>query len=212
MKHFPQAQASMLLILFSLLSLLCLPGFSFPTSANYSTLPGHRLQKRVEIPPFPDVEEVKKHMTPGQPPKDRAIFYSQALFSTEELKNRYNGVLLSETDNGDEWMTFMRGPFLERMLREIDGKPTWTDDELDIAIGRVSQAFAERSSGIVRVVLQENHNPKYPSAWNDYEWPALKKNNDVDKVLAWWVKKNGDNPTGDGTEVWPCDMSGNNPI
>ncbi|EFR03590.1 hypothetical protein MGYG_06584 [Nannizzia gypsea CBS 118893] len=221
----PRAYLS--LILFACLCLQWLPVFALPSSDNFTSIPtrhhhhhllhhrhhrhhhDHRLGKRVRNPPLPTTEYAKTKMKPGTPHKDKAIFYTaNTLFSALHLIQRFNGQGLSDTDNGEKVMSMEGGPFAESAQLFIEDKETWDDDEKDIAIGQVSQAFAERASGIVRVVFPENYSPSVrPNAWTVYEWPALKKNPDVTKVLAWWVKVAGDEPKGDGTEIWPCDMT-----
>lgn len=208
-------------ILFACLCLQWLPVFALPSSGNFTSIPTrhdhyhhhlhhhHRLGKRVLNPPLPTVEYAKTKMKPGTPHKDKAVFYTaKTLFSALHLIQRFNGQGLSDTDNGEKVMLMEGGPFAESVRLFLNDEDTWDDDEKDIAIGQVSQAFAERASGIVRVVFPENYSPHVrPNAWTQYEWPALKKNPDVTKVLAWWVKVGGDEPKGDGTEIWPCDMT-----
>lgn len=210
---------------FILLVCLCvqwLPVLALPSSGNFTSTPTryhhrhyhhhhhhHRLEKRVLSPPLPTTEYAKTKMKPGTPHKDKAIFYTaQTLFSGLHLIQRFNGQGISDTDNGEKVMDMEGGPFAESTKLFLNDKDTWNDDEKDIAVGQVSRAFAERAKGIVRVVFPEDYSPHIrPNTWTEYEWPALQENPDVTKVLAWWVKKGGDEPMGDGTEIWPCDMT-----
>ncbi|KAM5471341.1 hypothetical protein MauCBS54593_003681 [Microsporum audouinii] len=206
-------------ILFACVWLQWLPVFALPSSGNFTSIPTfyhphhhhhhHRLGKRVLNPPLPTTEYAKTKMKPGTPHKDKAIFYTaNTLFSAHYLLQRFNGQGIADTDNGEKVMLMDGGPFLESQKLFLNDKDTWEEHETHMAVGQVSQAFAERARGIVRVVFPENYSPHArPNVWTEYEWPALKKNPDVTKVFAWWVKVGGDEPKGDGTEIWPCDMT-----
>ncbi|KAJ5167589.1 uncharacterized protein N7482_003183 [Penicillium canariense] len=173
------------------------PVHSYPTTLSNTT---QALSKRTPNPKIPTAEEAAKHLKKLGPGKQ--VFYRD---TTHEAPSHYarkiGGGLLANADDGDGWANLEGGPFRERALRVIDNKPTWSEIEVDKAVQAVSNGYALNAEGDVVVVLPYNI-PNTFSFW-DGEFEVLKKNENVDKILAFDMNNPTVEPKGSPRELWP---------
>ena len=186
---------AILLLLFFAASIA--PVHSYPTTLSNTT---QTLSKRTPNPKVPTAEEAVKHLKKLGPGKQ--VFYRGTVqLAASEYAKKIGGGFLEDASNGDGWATLKGGPFHERVMRMVDDKPTWDDEEVTEAVQAVSDAFALNSEGDVIVVLPYNI-PNEHSHW-DGEFEVLKENPKVDKVLAFDMKDSTVEPKGSPRELWP---------
>lgn len=174
---------------------------SYPTTLSNTT---QILEKRVLIPPIPPLAEFVRHLRPLGP--GRQVFYGGGTQqAASHYARRIGGGLLGNADTGDGWATFQGGPFQIRNDLMSRGRPTWNDQELFQAVQAISNAFAWIASGDVVVVLAYNM-PNIPSHWPG-EFETLKRNPNVDKILAFDMKDPTAEPQGQPRELWPKEQA-----
>lgn len=115
---------------------------------------------------YPDLDKCREKVSVA---KDKSVFYS-AVGKHEEKPQQFadqlpDGVLLREA--------FPSG------FTDKDDKATGYKKFLD----RASQAFAEKSSGVVHVLLPTNKDNIDKKVWTKTEKPALTSNKDVTRIV-----------------------------
>ncbi|KAF3393785.1 hypothetical protein F1880_004596 [Penicillium rolfsii] len=186
-----------LLLLLIFLAVTIAPVHGYPNTLSNAT---RTLSKRTPIPKIPTARECAEHLRKLGPGKQ--VFYMSVTHeAASHYARRIGGGLIGEADNGDGWGSMEGGPFKERARREIDGKPTWTDEELEEAIQALSDGFALNAEGDVVVVLPYENPNRASHWWGELE--VLKKNPKVDKILAFDMKNPAAEPKGSPRELWP---------
>ncbi|KAB8068840.1 hypothetical protein BDV29DRAFT_199109 [Aspergillus leporis] len=170
---------------------------------GYSTDPplhSQSIEKRVKVPPVPSVGDALNHLK--KPAKGQALFFQREVqLAASKYAQANNLWLLANADDGSHWAKFEGGPFMVYNAMRTKDLPTWNDKELEMAQAAVCNAYAHNAHGDVIVILPY-HQPQRFTFW-DGEFDMLKRNPNVDKILAYDMKDGTRMPEGVPRELWP---------
>ena len=143
-------------------------------------------------PPFPSLQDCKDKFT--APPKDKAMYFTGLKTRKEINAAKSYAVRYDLVHVGLSYPTSFTDP------GQYDG----TDDERTTFQKAFSQVYAEGTTGIAYLLIDNDKEPADTSIFLSVEFPAMRDGAQVDKIIRF--PKTSTNPTGSTNEFWPDDQ------
>lgn len=143
-------------------------------------------------PPVPSLEDCKNQFT--APPTDKAMYFTGLKTDTEINAAKSYAMEYGLVHVSLSYPT----SFTDR--RQYHG----TDDEKKAFQKAFSQVYAEGTTGIAYLLIDDDKQPTDTSIFLSVEFPAMKDGAQVTKIIRF--PKTSTNPTGSTNEFWPDDQ------